>query len=874
MRLSSCLVAAIAVIALAAGGFAADSPPARRLAPVYHDLPAGVEILRLDNGLEVVLLPNPAQPMVGIYCQVKVGSAWEDFATSGMTHMLEHLLFNGTEKYTQEQLYETADLAGAYNNAHTTDFYTDFMMVLPAERLETGLDLQSQMLLHSVIPPEAFAKEQGIVLGELVQGRDRDDPFAEQAVRQALYGGSSLELPALGTTATIAAMQRDDVHAFYRRWYVPNNMVLTLAGRFDRDQALALVQRFWGEAPPRSLPRADLRPAAPIESTVTFVRKGGAQRKLALGFAAPDYRSIDHVAFRVATELLAAPSTGILARAFAELPEASRPAADAWSQGAPGFARVVLEFDLPAAADPGPLYGLVQDAIAATLEAGVSREDLAEVVAMARTGVLKEREQLRMTGIHIAEPLVLGGPDYLVGYPQRLAAVTPADVERVLRTWLVDRPCVAVLIEPAITDGDAPATSAASTAAAIERAVLPGGAVLVSETTAASDLMAIHLTVRDRALLDQRYGRPGALNLVHRLLPYGAGGCDEDCLARRLRRLGAEIKLVDDPRFPMDDYYTNGRFSFIRVECPATSGAEVLALVVDLIQRATFDAAAFAQERAAMQDLLGRRESTATWQAQRLLAQGLYRDHPLAAPAEGTTESLAAISLDELRELYRRAFLPANLVLAVVSPFTVAELRAMIPAIDAGAEPPAAPPPSPPVTEAPDSLAAHVGGPMGAVRLGAIRALPPVDAPALDLLVAVLADHLVMDLRETRGLSYSAGAAIDIAGERAVFTAWLNPPVERLAEGEAALAEALRAFDPASVSQAELDAARSARQGRLLMRRLDSISRAYYLAMSELGGDVTAYLRETAAYDAVTLADLQRVGEFFRELPLVTVVVD
>ena len=97
----------------------------------------------LGNGLEVVLLANPAQPMVGIFTQVKVGSAWESYQSSGMSHMLEHLLFNGSEKYTQDQLYELADRAGAYNNANTTDFFTNYMMVIPAGALETGLDLQS-----------------------------------------------------------------------------------------------------------------------------------------------------------------------------------------------------------------------------------------------------------------------------------------------------------------------------------------------------------------------------------------------------------------------------------------------------------------------------------------------------------------------------------------------------------------------------------------------------------------------------------------------------------------------------------------------------------------------------------------------------------
>jgi len=79
------------------------------LDPVINALPDNMEILRLENGMDVILMQNPAQPMVGIYTQVKVGSAWEDHRTSGMSHMLEHLLFNGSEKYSQEELYDRAD---------------------------------------------------------------------------------------------------------------------------------------------------------------------------------------------------------------------------------------------------------------------------------------------------------------------------------------------------------------------------------------------------------------------------------------------------------------------------------------------------------------------------------------------------------------------------------------------------------------------------------------------------------------------------------------------------------------------------------------------------------------------------------------------
>jgi len=211
----------------------------------------------------------------------------------------------------------------------------------------------------------------------------------------------------------------------------------------------------------------------------------------------------------------------------------------------------------------------------------------------------------------------------------------------------------------------------------------------------------------------------------------------------------------------------------------------------------------------------------------------------------------------------------------VVSPLThqaVADLLGDLPTSggDRSAMDPA------PLTTGPQRLTAALGGPMGAVRVGSIRQVRTADEPALELLVAVLSDRLQMDLRETRGLGYSVGAGLSVHGtDRAVFSAWVSPPRPRLAEAEQALADALRTFDAQSITQDELDKARSARQGRLLMRRLDSISRAFYLAMSELdSGGFQRYSDQIAAYDGVSLADLQRVSSFFSELSLVTVVVE
>ncbi|MGD9546100.1 MAG: M16 family metallopeptidase [Candidatus Krumholzibacteriia bacterium] len=911
---------AVLILALAAAMPAAGQPVRfgdPHLEPVFHPLPGNVEVLRLENGLEVLLMRNPAQPMVGIYTQVRVGSAREDYRTSGMSHMLEHLLFNGTDKYTQEELYDLADNAGAYNNATTSDFFTNFMLVAPAAELETGLDIQSQMLFHSVVPEDKFLKEQGIVLGELVAARDRPGHFSETAMRQALFQGSSLELPTLGTRATIEHMTRDDVYAFYKRWYVPNNMIMTIAGNFDGDRTMELIEQYFGSIAPGTLPDEDFRPAALIDGTTTVARRGGDRRLAALSFQAPGYGMDDFFPFLVMTEMLTLEGSGILTRAIDDLDQDSRPELSAWWDRAPGFSRLNLEFDLPEAADPARLYRLVQDALTGAVEMGITGEDILGIVRMSETHTLLEREQLRMTGIYIAEPLVLGGPDFFLSYLDRLRGVTAEDVTRVMTNWLVEAPCLAVLIEPdpqaaagppgagmppgmqmpagmqmspamaaamqKMGAGDGAAKpGAAETPAVIEpaplkvdRSVLANGAVLVSQTNPDSPLQAIHLAVRGRALIDRDNAGAGALDVVHRLLEEGVAGCDRTCLARRLRRLGAVVKLVDDGRIPMDDYYTNGRFSFIRVETAAGNGAEALELVTELIQHAVFGEDVFERIRTERVTELGREGASARTVANGLLAGALYGDHPLVLPPEGGVETLAGLDYDQVRLVYRRAFSPENLVFSIIGPAGHAELKEAVERLLPGQGVPGPGVPPLPVTAGPDSAGATLGGEMAAIRLGSVLKVAPEDEAALALAVAILSDRMAMDLREARGLSYSVGASLDPAGDRAEFTAWINPPVERADEALAALRAFVADFDAATITQEEADKIRSARRGRTLMRRLSSMGQAYYLAMAELEGDIQGYLQALTRYEDVALGDLRRVSDLYlKTMPLVTVVVD
>jgi zinc protease len=837
--------------------------------PLFNELPENAEVLQLENGLKVLFLQNPLQPMASIITQIKVGSADEDFRTSGMSHMLEHLLFNGSAKWTQEEQYDLADMHGIYNNANTTNFFTNFMMVMPVDELEIAMDLQAEMLFHSIIPDGKFDKERGIVIGEIVQSRDHSGGSADSVIREVIYDGCSLALPTLGTKSTIENMSRDDVYDFYKNHYVPNNMVTTIAGNFNRDTALELLNKYFGSVPPGTVEKPEMVPAQYIGRTTSVSRRTGDSNVLALAYEAPAYGSPDFFPFLVMSHVLDTPTTGVLTKAIAELDPELQPSVGVWWERAEGFSRLVIELHLPDGADHARYYGMIQNALTDAMEYGVSDVDVQEIIATSETETLIEREQLRHLAIMAAEPIAQGGIDYFLNYLDNLASVTAESVTRVLGAYVVNSPHKVINIIPrSEVEGDA-----SEVVVLPKRQELQNGATLISLQNSDSELFAMHIAVRDRSLLDG--DNPGALNMVHRLLTKGVGGCDEICMSHKLRSLGAEIKLVDNPWFPMDNYYTNSRFSFIRVECAAGSGQDILSLILEMVQSATFSEEDFNGERMQQIGSMARNAGSARSIASRTLSEAVYGDHPLSKPAEGTAETLEKLSYDDIRKTFRKAFSPHNLIFTIVSPeehqslATAIELQ--LPERGRAGERMT----HPSVTESDERIVKTVGGEMASIRVGSVLDIKPSDADALGLLVSILSDRIQQDLRETRGLSYSVGTSISCHGPVATFSGWINPPMPRKEEGETALLEAIKSFDPLLVTQGELDKARNFWKGRMMMRRLSSISQAYYLAMAELDGDLSYYTELFERYDSVTLEQLIRVGTvYLTNLPLITVVVE
>jgi predicted Zn-dependent peptidase len=211
------------------------------LCPAGPRAACALTVVRRANGPEIVLDRRAGSDVVCVMVAVNAGSSCETPDTRGATHFIEHMAFDGSERYTREEISGWVDDVGGFLNAFTRKETTVFFLLVPSAHLEKGVEILSQMLLHSVFLPQEIEKERKVILEEI--RRERDDPRAslEGIVDRCLYRGSLLTEPVIGSPATIETMSESALKSFYSRNYRPSNMRIVITGSFDPKAAERLI---------------------------------------------------------------------------------------------------------------------------------------------------------------------------------------------------------------------------------------------------------------------------------------------------------------------------------------------------------------------------------------------------------------------------------------------------------------------------------------------------------------------------------------------------------------------------------------------------------------------------------------------------------
>jgi len=204
--------------------------------------------ITLPNGLRVVgeKLPHVRSCTVGVW--VKVGSMNESPEENGLSHFIEHMVFKGTKTRSARDIAEEMDMVGGQLNAFTSKECTCYYAKVTDDALQTAVDILADLALRPVFDEAELNKERGVVLEEIAMVEDTPDDLVHELLADAQYDGS-LRFPILGPAGQIRAYSRADMVRYWERHYVPENMVLAIAGNYEWEAFLQLVEKYFDEFP-------------------------------------------------------------------------------------------------------------------------------------------------------------------------------------------------------------------------------------------------------------------------------------------------------------------------------------------------------------------------------------------------------------------------------------------------------------------------------------------------------------------------------------------------------------------------------------------------------------------------------------------------
>jgi zinc protease len=401
----------------------------------------------LANGLEVVVIPDRRVPVVTHMIWYKVGAADETPGKSGLAHFLEHLMFKGTEKNPIGRFSHVVATIGGQENAFTSNDYTGYYQRVPADQLKTVMAFEADRMTGLVLTDQVVLPERDVILEEQNQ-RVANNPAARLAeqIDAALYLNHPYGKPVIGWRHEMEQLNRDDAIAFYKRFYGPNNAVVVVAGDVDAVTVRTLAEETYGKVATRSDIGPRKRPQEPPPVAVrslTLADPRVEQPSLSREYLVPSFATAkrgESEALEVLAHILGGGSNSRLYRGLV-VEKGVAVSAGAWYES---NALDMTKFGVHGSPRPGvtlpQLESDIDAAIGDLIAKGVSEEELERAKTRLIADAVYARDSQASLARWYGASLTTGSTvDDVRLWPDRIKAVTAADVQNAARAWLDKR---------------------------------------------------------------------------------------------------------------------------------------------------------------------------------------------------------------------------------------------------------------------------------------------------------------------------------------------------------------------------------------------------------------------------------------------------
>lgn len=843
-----------------------------------HPDPAAAALARgrtltriLPNGFTVLVEPDHSAPVASVQVWVQTGSIHEDaWLGSGLSHLLEHMIFKGTEKRGPNEIARAVQEAGGYVNAYTSFDRTVYWIDVPADGTATAVELLADATLHSTLPEAEFAKEQEVIRREFAMGFDDPNRLSTELMLSTAFGASPYRHPVIGHLDVFNRLTREDLVAYYRARYTPENMFLVVTGDVDPVAVFAGAEKWFGSAPRSCRPALYIPPEPPQlgrreahEEFATELTRGS------LVWHIPPVTHADTAPLDVlATVLGGGRSTPLHLELREKKNLVHHISAYSYMAGEMGL------FGIDFLCEPAKR----RDAEQAVFDIVARYRDTlaaAPEVTKARKSILADQLNNLCTARGRAADiggswLLARNPDLGSEYLEQIGRVDAPDLQRVARAYLTPSKVTVTSLNPRGSLRAAARETALAGPRQIEKFTLPNGLrVLVCEDR---KLPVVNLVAVFRGgLLAETPATNGVTALAARTLIKGTARRSAEQLNDEIEAVGGQIRADSG----------NNSFS-VSVEVMKPDLHLGLDLLADVLTAASFPAAEIEREKEDQIAALKAEDEQITTVAKHAMRRAVFGDHPYGLRANGTEESVAALTRDQLHAFREHCVTARNGVLAVFGDVALDEVRALVGKLFAGlppgellmTEPPVAPPLAAPVevvAHEPKQQAVLMAGFRGADALSPDRtALELIDTASSDM-----ASRFFHRIREELGLAYFVGAAQMMGFAPGIFTFYLGTDPAKVDLVRKNFDEEIAALAADGLTPEELARAKKKLIGTEAIRNQSLEAFAHIVAVDELYGlGAEHHHRRAAEINAVTLEEIRTVARrYFRDPHRATVLV-